>query len=487
MKKLARKKSSDPAQEELRSHKDIWNSETSKLIGQLISLKKGMNGRGDKTTNLPPSSIKDPLPSEVNSYLGEVINSFNKVIDHAHSIIQEQSAYSQNRKKSLTAEEEYLLRLSDEITNVGLEKISSWWGSRLKAKLKFFKLNPELRKLRWKVLVSSVDTDKQLLDFESSLLSEDLNDLGSSFTRLNSFLVSFRGTLLSDVVNLVNYYQQLESQKKIIDQEASHIDGENPKVNPETTEPTKSETKVEQDTVSEEKDKLQRFHEIFSDLENLSFVILHIASTKLDAEKKKKITDLNDQFRKNINEIHAALSKDTNPTQLLEQIDDLINKYDMLLGVASNFYGLKSSFAEIAASIPPEELNKQANTISRWLNKLKLSVLPDSFALLKLEIANQCQKLRKDLDSLMNLVEDSNFNISNVIKKIEIMTGYIEIIINKMIALYKKYILDLKIKSKDNKVPLLRVVQRDEIADLEKEFGLIKNIVLELSKTTTNA
>ena len=45
-------------------------------------------------------------------------------------------------------------------------------------------------------------------------------------------LTDLGNTLLSDVVNLVNYYQQLESQKKIIDQEASHIDGENPKVNP---------------------------------------------------------------------------------------------------------------------------------------------------------------------------------------------------------------------------------------------------------------
>ena len=46
--KLARKRAIDSLQEELRAEKDEWNGETSEFISALISLKKGINGRGDK-------------------------------------------------------------------------------------------------------------------------------------------------------------------------------------------------------------------------------------------------------------------------------------------------------------------------------------------------------------------------------------------------------------------------------------------------------
>jgi len=63
--KNARKKSDDPVQEALRSHKDTWNHDASLLIAQLIAFKKGLNGRGEPKVGIPPGSIKDPMPHEV--------------------------------------------------------------------------------------------------------------------------------------------------------------------------------------------------------------------------------------------------------------------------------------------------------------------------------------------------------------------------------------------------------------------------------------
>ena len=99
--KESRGKSADPAQEALRARKDSWNSAASTLIAQLIAFKRGLNGRGDNRAGLPPSRIKDPLPSEVGSYLDQMASSFNDLVGSAGSIIDEQANYSANRKKPI--------------------------------------------------------------------------------------------------------------------------------------------------------------------------------------------------------------------------------------------------------------------------------------------------------------------------------------------------------------------------------------------------
>lgn len=99
MEKISRSQSKDPVQESLRSKKDSWNSDASTLIAQLIAFKRGLNGRGDPRAGIPTSRIKDPLPSEVGSYLDQMASNFNTLIHEAQSIINDQQSYSSNRQK----------------------------------------------------------------------------------------------------------------------------------------------------------------------------------------------------------------------------------------------------------------------------------------------------------------------------------------------------------------------------------------------------
>src|SRR3990172_12070488 len=96
---LARKRSADPSQEALRERKANWNKEVSLLIAQVIAFKRGINGRGEPRVGLPPSSIKEPLPTQVGQYLDMVASKYENIIQEAHAIIDNQNEYSRTRRK----------------------------------------------------------------------------------------------------------------------------------------------------------------------------------------------------------------------------------------------------------------------------------------------------------------------------------------------------------------------------------------------------
>ena len=91
--------SKDPVQQELRDLKKSWNKEMSVLIAQLITFKKGLNGRGEPKAGLPPSNIKDPFPPQVPSYLNSMVSRFQTVTNVAEEIISNQENYSKTRRK----------------------------------------------------------------------------------------------------------------------------------------------------------------------------------------------------------------------------------------------------------------------------------------------------------------------------------------------------------------------------------------------------
>lgn len=119
MEKQARKKSTDPIQEQLREHKDKWNIATKEFINRIIAFKRALNGRGDPKYSLPPSNIKEPLPSEIVSFLNQVTQDFQLIAEEGSRIIQEQANYSANRKQpAKTASRDYqkgLLSIKDQV------------------------------------------------------------------------------------------------------------------------------------------------------------------------------------------------------------------------------------------------------------------------------------------------------------------------------------------------------------------------------------
>jgi len=155
LEKNARKKSPDPIQEHLRAHKEHWNANTSKLVARLIAFKKALNGRGDPKLGLPPSNIKDPLPSMVESLLGQLKQDAGDVLSDAGDIIEEQHNYAGTRKKKVVAS------LNKEATNV----FTRFW-------YKLF-TSDEYKDYKISLINSCVDLNEDLKKLEESILSVD--------------------------------------------------------------------------------------------------------------------------------------------------------------------------------------------------------------------------------------------------------------------------------------------------------------------------
>ena len=96
---IARKRSADPVQEQLREAKDRWNLAAKELISRLIAFKRGMNGRGDARYGLPISKIHEPLPTEIGTFLSELSSNFQQLAESANQIVQQQAYYAEHRRK----------------------------------------------------------------------------------------------------------------------------------------------------------------------------------------------------------------------------------------------------------------------------------------------------------------------------------------------------------------------------------------------------
>lgn len=99
MEKAARKTSADPVQEKLRKDKDVWNKQVSQFIENVKQVKKTMNGYPSKL-NPQKGNIKNPLPPSVPSTLEALTQAFDNIAQSGESIVEEQLAYSKNRRKN---------------------------------------------------------------------------------------------------------------------------------------------------------------------------------------------------------------------------------------------------------------------------------------------------------------------------------------------------------------------------------------------------
>lgn len=237
MDKLARKRSPDPKQEALREKKDQWNSHTSDLIDDLIALKRGINGRGDKDKNLPPSSIKESFPPQIGAYLQEVANSAAKVIQEAKGIVQQQQEYSQTRRrrKKTSKQEAELIKLAELISE------ASWWGSRMYSRFISLRNVPvRQRNQIVDMMYALADIKDKLKIFEDNLLKFGRTGIADSFTNLNSLVHDYAANVLKPAKKLQNILFEIpESEKFQKDIDSKKIPLEKSDVPPESTDQEK--------------------------------------------------------------------------------------------------------------------------------------------------------------------------------------------------------------------------------------------------------
>lgn len=202
----------DPAQEHLREQKALWNKSTTDLIAKIIAFKRGLNGRGDPRVGLPPSNIKEPLPSQVGSYLNQIASDYTSLVDGAERIIQEQDHYSKVRRKTMPKQptgvslpaandtqheqQESPVAAADD----GLISEASWWGSQMWSRL--FKLRGPKKKFVVDMMRAGRSFRKKLLEAENYLTSSDPNSVPRALHIISSFAIGPYKTMVSNFENL---------------------------------------------------------------------------------------------------------------------------------------------------------------------------------------------------------------------------------------------------------------------------------------------
>lgn len=88
----------DAVQQKLRQNKKAWNAVVKAFIDDLIHYKKLMNGAPNKFFK-EKGDIKYPIPADPTTIIGALAGDFNEIAQSANKIIQEQVAFSTNRRK----------------------------------------------------------------------------------------------------------------------------------------------------------------------------------------------------------------------------------------------------------------------------------------------------------------------------------------------------------------------------------------------------
>jgi uncharacterized protein len=95
----------NPRQAALRQRKKVWSKAASEFIKRVIGFKRGLNGRGDIAYSLPPGSITEPLPNELQSFESELASNFQQLMSEATAIEAEQAAYAAEHQQQRDARE----------------------------------------------------------------------------------------------------------------------------------------------------------------------------------------------------------------------------------------------------------------------------------------------------------------------------------------------------------------------------------------------
>jgi len=392
----ARKKSPDPLQERLRANKEAWNKACSVFIAELIAFKKGLNGRGDPKYSLPPSNIKDPLPSQVLSLLNRISGDYEHIISGANSIIKEQENYSKTRRKKVEKKAELEVEASNPLT-------------RLVSRIKSIVSSDKYKGYRMAMLNTSINLYKNLRIFQDEVLDRKIEDLPVIMDAFLKNLYTF--SLIEDYLNRLKEVMQKEEHgddvpivdntgniSKELHRPMLREDIETPKKEKESPHEKEKKEFVHWDVLN--------LRELKKDLQEIIDVGLPISmilpvTSKLmeyertsDEDKKELLKDLiYDEYDKVIIEARKIIKEKTG-LDLSEDatLAEIADRYEQFMLKQKE----KKAFVINAG-----------NPLSRWMKKKLYRMAPfDNTAAARLEIIELTEQIMKELDKLMNILEE---------------------------------------------------------------------------------
>lgn len=407
-------RSKDPVQRHLRDNKRKWNSQYKSFSQKLKAFKDGLNGRGNAEHGIPPSSIKEPLPSEISSMLGQLASEFQSLVHDADGISREQLSYSQSRKQkaqkptTIEAPNDEAKALS-RLSSFNFDKSASSGLSRFWQYTKGLLPSDYANKQRLLLLKQAANLNKVFLDFENSILNLSIKSIPQSMAAYRKVMYNIE--IFSKTINIIDL--NLERQKL-------------PKLN---ELPTKEVSVKPTETIEEPREE-----KVEAPIED-----------EAPASPIRDIKDL-DQYVLDVqNELHAALNSNLFKSDMVglyeliieyqEEFDPLTknmlvdrirDEYMKLLNILIKETGNTnaSSIKDLINSIKNKKITKKEysdinefvklshNALTRFLKKQLVKAIPfNNTAAPRLELVDIISDVKKQLNSFMDLLE-SNLDIS---------------------------------------------------------------------------
>lgn len=410
-------KAKDPIQERLKQHKRQWNASYKDLAGKIKAFKNGLNGKGDTKFSIPPSDIKNPLPEQMHSLLGQLTSDFSNLISGANAIASEQEQYSKTRKKkqpkrnvSIMAPAEPSVEQNNPLANIAsidnslvFKKYASSRLTRLWQYFISFFSRKEQNRYRVNMLRITADMFYTILDFENEVLSLNENSAVKSIKKFQSAKYDFESLkntfdYLSEMIN--KKQEEISGEAK----PAGKSQTQKPKQNEQQQNVVVEEPPAEPDAPSKSNRKdINKIKEGIHILMNTGLVGKHIVPLQILVSTYEKETDpmaknmymdrLVDNYEQVVNSIANKIQKKYGPANIRTSQD--------VIDLIKNNRFNKDAFEK------SETLVKNAhNILTRFLKKQLLKAAPFNKTVAhRLEIEEMLKDLKKTIQSLMNSLE----------------------------------------------------------------------------------
>lgn len=475
----ARKHSQDPKQEALRAHKDTWNKACSEFIArinkfkpELISFKRGLNGRGDPNAGIPASNIKDPLPNEIKSSLSDIARefqslatTFDQIISSADSIIQEQSNYSQTRRKPKISNSQFSYQeiLMVEASN----PLSRLWAS-----FKSFFSSKEGKAYRISMLKLSQKIYYDLISLEEELLKKNVDNI-ETIVRKHMVLSNNISILEKNLIYLMDQVGETGSELPN-ESETQDIDSNAP-----NSEKGSNNTDVEDSIKNIVNNDLNSDKTPSSDLPPVSRISVNpINPNKPSEEDVNKMRQIVSNFMKSkVGFNYANARAFFALIQSYKAEPDPIKKESLAADIYRNFQKINKKFIELAnkeANINAL-LTKEANPISRFINKVKHQYgFTDEYSADRLSMYEKAHSLRKIINKVMDILEKSDVDfipLKNYMTEAKDIVESMKDPLRTLKALHNRKLYESKEKIKGHVDPTLQYLNMDLRRELRKNLN----------------
>jgi len=503
IKEAARKKSTDPIQEQLRQHKDKWNHDVSEFIEAMKQYKKMLNGFPSKF-HMEKSKIQDPLPSSTATVINTLTDSFKNIALDSNKIVSEQLFYAKNRKKKQPkqvglpsntapnlsaqlsqAEAEYILTV--EASNAFSRFLSGigrpWFGKSPERRKKLYRLS---------MLKIMVKLDKKLALLEAEIMGKSPQSIYKVSQLFDAIEID-----VSKLEHNLNIYTAGLKEEKVLPKVMDQSIDQTP---PTDNTISKNDTTLKQEPATPPADMMQLEKKVSPfqgspiDIETIAFMIR-------DFERNRhEITKFDPNIFAEMMKLRRVFSSAPSKDQLdLTFMNQVSSTYHALLSALKEKEGVDANTFEEAknnirkkkkANINSiDKMNKFAErSVKKWIGELRHWFSSDETTASRKDILDLVEKCRDQIEMLLDYLEedfDSKYlkeqftslstniasmgeiidSLSKTIKALRFDKPFIDLLEQKKILDHKPNM------SNKEKEMVMKQLERERVRELSKMYG----------------